>query len=133
MKMQCQGGEKGMNVLFYCLYLVKSIVYRSIGYHADDGKTYIGLGFGMQCTIGIYAVVYLSFIGSVISRPWAVNDVVGCGIDFARRSAFFTKNGILLGIKKWHASNILIIFFLPCRTISIARHEWTFSNHWLKN
>jgi len=52
----------------------------SIGYHADDGKLFLGRGQGTYLT-----------------DPWQVGDVVGCGFDFARKRAFFTKNGILLG------------------------------------
>jgi hypothetical protein len=52
----------------------------SVGFHADDGKVFIGCGFGRPLT-----------------TPWMVGDVVGCGIDFARMHVFFTRNGTLLG------------------------------------
>jgi hypothetical protein len=52
----------------------------SIGVHADDGKIFNGCGFGSPLTI-----------------PWILGDIVGCGIDFLRRRAIFTRNGVLLG------------------------------------
>ena len=52
----------------------------SWAYHGDDGNKYTGKGSGES-----YGPVY------------GTNDVVGCGVDFARKSAFFTKNGEKLG------------------------------------
>lgn len=54
----------------------------SWGYHGDDGKKFAGDGVGV-----LYGPTY------------GTGDVVGCGVDFASRTAFFTKNGEQLG--KW--------------------------------
>jgi hypothetical protein len=51
----------------------------SYAYHGDDGKKY-----GPGATFGDWAL-------------WANGDVIGCGIDPARRVIFYTRNGILLG------------------------------------
>lgn len=52
----------------------------SWGYHCDDGRC---------------------FTGQKIGRPFAptfsAGDVIGCGINFKERSAFYTKNGASLG------------------------------------
>jgi hypothetical protein len=53
----------------------------SYGYHGDDGHSFAcsgtGKGYGPAFTTG---------------------DVIGCGIDFSQRTAFYTKNGVFLGI-----------------------------------
>jgi hypothetical protein len=51
------------------------------GYHADDG--------------GLFA----EFISTTPFGPqYHVGDVVGCGVDFIARSAFFTHNGNFIGM-----------------------------------
>ncbi|KAH8554030.1 hypothetical protein BGW37DRAFT_483215 [Umbelopsis sp. PMI_123] len=52
----------------------------SYGLHANDGKSYNG-----------------SNEGKPYGPTFTTGDVVGCGINFARKSAFFTKNGVYLG------------------------------------
>lgn len=53
----------------------------SWAYHGDDGKTFCcqmqGKPYGPKFTTG---------------------DIIGCGINFTTRSAFFTKNGVSQGI-----------------------------------
>ena len=53
----------------------------SFGYHADDGNCFnqsgTGTSYGPKFTTG---------------------DIIGCGLNFSERNAFFTKNGAFLGI-----------------------------------
>jgi hypothetical protein len=55
----------------------------SWGYHGDDGKTFDN-GRNNE-TRDIYGPRY------------DTGDVIGCGVNFGQRIAFFTKNGVLLG------------------------------------
>ena len=52
----------------------------SWAYHGDDGQTFCcspqGKAYGAKFTTG---------------------DIIGCGINFTTRSAFFTKNGVFQG------------------------------------
>lgn len=52
----------------------------SWGYHGDDGNTFSSPGSGKS-----------------YGPQFAANDVIGCGVNFNNRSAFFTKNGVHLG------------------------------------
>ncbi|KAJ2392376.1 hypothetical protein GGI05_002684 [Coemansia sp. RSA 2603] len=52
----------------------------SWGYHGDDGNSFGGDGRGSPYGPGFKS-----------------GDTVGCGIDFMRRSIFFTRNGVFLG------------------------------------
>lgn len=52
----------------------------SWGYHSDDGRT------------TFYPTYSYSF-----GPSYGNGDVIGCGIDFSRKSIFFTKNGLYLG------------------------------------
>ena len=52
----------------------------SWGYHGDDGHLFIG-----------------SNVGKPFGPKYGVGDVIGCGINFVRGTAFFTKNGDWIG------------------------------------
>ncbi|KAK7931723.1 Ran-binding protein 9 [Apiospora marii] len=53
----------------------------SYGYHGDDGHVYVG-----------------HQSGKVYGPTFCVGDTIGCGVNFKNGNAFFTKNGIHLGI-----------------------------------
>jgi hypothetical protein len=63
----CRTGLPGWNEISY-------------GYHSDDGGLYHGSGL-MQKR----------------ASPFGPGDIVGCGIDYAKRGIFFTRNGDFLG------------------------------------
>jgi len=52
----------------------------SWAYHGDDG-------FSFSCTAN----------GKQYGPKFSSADVIGCGMDFRTGSAFFTKNGIMIG------------------------------------
>jgi hypothetical protein len=52
----------------------------SYGWHGDDGMSFEGCGTGVP-----------------FSELWSTGDVVGCGIDYTKKTAFFTKNGRFVG------------------------------------
>ncbi|PGG98481.1 hypothetical protein AJ79_08853 [Helicocarpus griseus UAMH5409] len=54
----------------------------SWAYHGDDGRTFSGDSQGQ---------------GKVYGPKYATNDTVGCGVNFATNTAFFTRNGVYLG------------------------------------
>lgn len=54
----------------------------SWAYHGDDGKTFSGESPGQ---------------GRAYGQTFGVHDTIGCGVNFSTGSAFFTKNGDLLG------------------------------------
>jgi len=54
--------------------------FGSWGYHGDDGKVFSETGRGIR-----YGPTY------------ETGDTVGCGGDMARKTIFFTKNGVHLG------------------------------------
>ncbi|KAJ5698200.1 SPla/RYanodine receptor SPRY [Penicillium macrosclerotiorum] len=54
----------------------------SWAYHGDDGKSFFGESQGQGRTYG---------------PTFGAGDTVGCGVNFAAGSAFFTKNGTFLG------------------------------------
>ncbi|CAO3590706.1 unnamed protein product [Absidia cylindrospora] len=53
----------------------------SYGYHGDDGHKFEGSG-----------------IGKKYGPQFQAGDVIGCGVDFANKTAFYTKNGASLGV-----------------------------------
>ncbi|KAI9315253.1 concanavalin A-like lectin/glucanase domain-containing protein [Dichotomocladium elegans] len=53
----------------------------SWGYHGDDGKTFDEHGQGQE-----------------YGPKFTTGDVIGCGMDIAHGRAFYTKNGVYLGI-----------------------------------
>jgi Ran-binding protein 9/10 len=61
----------------------------SWAYHGDDGKSFFGEGTGRP-----------------YGPTFGLNDVIGCGVDFASGCAFFTKNGRNLGIAFRELKNI---------------------------
>jgi hypothetical protein len=52
----------------------------SYGYHGDDGKAFACSG-----------------TGQAYSERFGSGDIIGCGIDFVAKRAFFVKNGKWLG------------------------------------
>lgn len=54
----------------------------SWAYHGDDGKTFFGDNQGQ---------------GKPYGPTFGVDDTIGCGVNFATGTAFFTKNGMFLG------------------------------------
>uniref|UniRef100_A0A0N4ZXB3 B30.2/SPRY domain-containing protein n=1 Tax=Parastrongyloides trichosuri TaxID=131310 RepID=A0A0N4ZXB3_PARTI len=52
----------------------------SFGYHGDDGNFFASSGNG-----------------SSYGPTFTTGDIIGCGVDFARKNLFYTKNGEFLG------------------------------------
>jgi hypothetical protein len=52
----------------------------SFGYHGDDGNVFTS-----------------STSGTTYGPKYGTLDVIGCGINFRTKTAFFTKNGHMLG------------------------------------
>ncbi len=57
--------------------------HESWAYHGDDGKSFLGENQGQ---------------GRQYGPTFGVNDTVGCGVNFSTGCAFFTKNGVFLGM-----------------------------------
>ncbi|CAO3597510.1 unnamed protein product [Absidia cylindrospora] len=67
----------------------------SYGYHGDDGHSFEGSG-----------------IGKKYGPQFKTGDVIGCGVNFANKTAFYTKNGTFLGIAFQDLDLSLPVF--PC-------------------
>ncbi|SAM03725.1 hypothetical protein [Absidia glauca] len=52
----------------------------SFGYHGDDGHGFAGSG-----------------VGRSYGPSYTTGDIIGCGVNFAEASAFYTKNGTMVG------------------------------------
>lgn len=70
-------------ILLNLLFLFLSLGYQgeSWGYQGDSGNVYAGSTRGTQYGPG-----------------FTTGDIVGCGINFANGTAFYTKNGAFLGV-----------------------------------
>lgn len=55
----------------------------SWAYHGDDGKSFFGESQGQ---------------GKPYGPTFTANDTIGCGVNFASGCAFFTRNGVFLGM-----------------------------------
>ena len=60
----------------------------SYGYHGDDGRFFAWKNPGPS--VG-------GDFDEVFGPKYGPGDVIGCGVDFANRTLFFTKNGEFLG------------------------------------
>ncbi|OKL58578.1 hypothetical protein UA08_06201 [Talaromyces atroroseus] len=78
----------------------------SWAYHGDDGKAFIGESQGQ---------------GRPYGPTFSVNDTIGCGINFTTGCAFFTKNGIMIGIAFRDLPASKSIAFYP--SIGMKRHH----------
>lgn len=50
------------------------------GWHGDDGDVFNGNNY------------------STFSKPYDQGNTIGCGVDFDDKSAFFTKDGNIIGL-----------------------------------
>lgn len=57
----------------------------SWGFHSDYGR--------------IFENGKRSWAGYTYTKPCTVGDVIGCGVNFSEHSAFYTKNGKVIGKK----------------------------------
>lgn len=63
----------------------------SWGFHSDDGRVY---GDGRMQWKGLkYDVPYVN----KSEKAETVDVTIGCGVNFAESTAFYTKNGVVIG------------------------------------
>lgn len=62
----------------------------SWAYHGDDGKSFAGESTGKS-----------------YGPTFTTGDVVGCGVNFMTKTAFFTKNGVFLGTSSTLKARVL--------------------------
>lgn len=55
------------------------------GYHSDDGKTFEGP----------------TWSGDPFGEEYKEGDVIGCGVNFTDETAFYTKNGEIIGMLQY--------------------------------
>ncbi|KAL0084816.1 hypothetical protein F4703DRAFT_1929086 [Phycomyces blakesleeanus] len=67
----------------------------SWGYHGDDGHSFAGSG-----------------TGKVFGPFFTTGDVIGCGVNFADQSVFYTKNGAMIGTA-FHSLRLTLDIY-PC-------------------
>lgn len=72
----------------------------SWAYHGDDGRCFTAQN-----------------VGKVFGPTFNKNDVIGCGVNFKSNSAFFTRNGILLG------KHLACVGFLSCLSLTAGVGE----------
>lgn len=81
-KLERLPGRENKNYFGFCLQLIIIIGWdpESWGYHGDDGHSFAGSGSG-----------------KTYGPCFTTGDIIGCGVNFAEQSAFYTKNGKFLG------------------------------------
>ena len=73
----------------------------SWAYHGDDGKTFVG-----------------ESTGKTYGPTFTINDIIGCGINFWTGCAFFTRNGVDLGIAFRELKNVR-----PFPSVGMKKHS----------
>ncbi|KAH8802522.1 putative ankyrin repeat-containing protein [Xylogone sp. PMI_703] len=76
-----KAAEKGDIAVGFCDDQVP--LHRSWGFHSDDGRVYDGC--------------LRSWEGYPYGIPYAAGEVIGCGVNFAENSAFYTRGGEVIG------------------------------------
>lgn len=71
----------GWNDFMHVLTYAPGWDVNSWGYHGDDGHSFEGSG-----------------TGKIYGPQFTTGDIIGCGINLVDKTAFYTKNGIFLGI-----------------------------------
>ncbi|XXH01293.1 hypothetical protein Hte_007649 [Hypoxylon texense] len=116
-------------VYYFEVKIVKSAEkgYAAIGFCADKASLHTMLGWergswGFHSEEGD-----LHANGADWARkydaPYGVGDVVGCGVDFAKQSAFYTRNGKVIG----QAFLISLEKLYPAISMDITQEGWEIS------
>jgi hypothetical protein len=81
------------------------------GYHGDNGKIYNSKG-----------------TGDTYADCFTTGDVIGCGVDFSRSTAYFTKNGVFLGICVLHTiiTSLLLLYLLEGHLLTMEAYRRRF-------